>query len=76
MIVYMKIFVKAKPGAKTEKVEQIDSSHFSIFVKEPAKNNRANFRIVELIADFFSVSPSSVRLLQGRTLKEKIFEIE
>ncbi len=71
----MKIFVKVKPGAKEEKIEKINESHFSVWVKEPPAQGRANVAIMRVLADYFSVAQSQVKLVSGFSSKQKVFEI-
>ncbi len=71
----MKIFVKAKPGAKAEKVEKIDDSHFTVSVKEPPISGMANTAIIGALAEYFGVAPSGVKIVFGFTSRQKIIEI-
>jgi uncharacterized protein (TIGR00251 family) len=71
----MKISVKAKPAAKEEKVEQIDDVNFTVSVKEPPVQGRANAAIAKALAQHFKVSNSQVKLVSGFASKQKIFEI-
>ncbi len=71
----MKIFVKARPLAKEEKVEKIDDQNFTVSVKEPPVAGQANRAIVKALAEYFNVSPSQVRLVSGFSSKNKVFEI-
>ena len=71
----MKIFVKAKPGAKTEKLEKIDDNHFTISVKEPPIQGMANRAIIGVLAEYFGVAPSGVKIVSGFTSRQKIIEI-
>ena len=71
----MKIFIKAKAGAKHPGVKKIGAAHFSVAVKEPAHDGRANAAIARALADHFDIAPSRVRLIRGHTGKEKTFEI-
>ncbi len=71
----MKIFVKAKPNTKQEKVEKIDETHFIVSVREPPRQGRANEAIIKVLAEYFNVSCSQIRLVRGFTSKEKVFEI-
>lgn len=85
----MKIFVKAKPGAKEEKIEppvpklwqakenntSNDKEWFIISVKEPPTQGKANKAIAKVLAEYFKVSNSQVRLVSGFSSKQKIFEI-
>ncbi len=71
----MKVFVRAKPNSKTESFEEIDSSHFTIAVKEPPIAGRANAAIIRVLADHFHTSAFRVRLVSGFSSRYKIFEI-
>ena len=83
--VKMKIFVKAKPGAKVASIKQIDEGlfggkkdemHFVVAVKEPAIDNRANRAIEKAIAEYFHVAPSQVRITRGLSSRNKLAEVE
>ena len=71
----MKIFVKAKPGAREERIEKIDNEYFVVAVKDPPVEGRANRAITEALAEYFKVAPSRVRLVSGFSSRRKIFEI-
>lgn len=71
----MKIFVKAKPGAKHERVEKIDTTHFAVAVREPAKEGKANAAIIKALADYFDIPRSRVNLVSGSSRRQKTFEI-
>lgn len=66
----MKYLVIAKPNARQEKVEKIDESTLRVSIKSPPKNNQANDEIINLLAKYFGVSPSKIRLL-GASSKYK-----
>ena len=71
----MKIFVKAKPRAKNEKIEKIGEDCFKVSVKEPPEEGKANQAIVKAIAEYFKVNQSTIKLVSGFSSKNKIFEI-
>ena len=71
----MKISVKAKTGAKVEKVQKIDESHFIVAVKTAPIEGRANIAIAKALALHFGIAPTRVRLISGKTSKMKVFEI-
>lgn len=71
----MKIFVKAKPGAKKEKILKIDETHYAVSVKESPINGRANAAIIKALAEYFDTSVSRVNILSGQTSKQKIIKI-
>lgn len=80
----MKIQVKAKPGAKhaevrVEKTEGLFTKggepRFTVAVKEPAVDGRANRAIAEALAEYFKVPVSRVRIVSGFTSREKVVEV-
>lgn len=71
----MRIFVRAKPGSKKTGVEKIDETHYTVAVKEPAKENKANFAVLETLSSHFGIPLSRIRLVSGRASKEKVIEI-
>lgn len=71
----MKIFVKAKPNSKEEKLQKISDSHYIILIKEPPVQGRANAAIIRVVADYFKVNHSQVNIVSGRFSKSKIIEI-
>lgn len=71
----MKIFVKAKPSSREEKIEQADAVNFIVSVKEPPVQGRANEAIIRVLAGYFDVPYSAVRIISGYTSRQKIIEI-
>lgn len=84
----MKIFVKAKTGAKENRVtppplklfENGPASHeatqdtYTVSVKERPVEGRANEAITKLLAQHFKIPRSQVRLISGAKSKRKVFE--
>lgn len=71
----MKIFIKAKPNSKKEKIEKISETEYIVAVKEPPIKGRANEAIKKGLAEYFKVSLSRVIIVAGHTAKNKIIEI-
>ncbi|MCX6721011.1 MAG: DUF167 domain-containing protein [Candidatus Staskawiczbacteria bacterium] len=71
----MKIFVKAKPNSKIEKVEKIDENNFVVFVKEPPEKGKANEAIRNALAVYFKIGSSSVKIISGYSSRNKTIEI-
>ena len=72
----MKIFVKVKAGAKREMVKKIDKVHFEVWVKEPPKRGRANKELLKVMAKYFGVLKSQIKIVSGQKSREKVLEIE
>lgn len=72
----MRIFVKAKPGVKKDSIEKIDALHFKVSVKARAEDGKANMAIGELLAEYFGVPKSGVRIIRGHQGRQKIVEVD
>jgi len=72
----MKIFVKAKPNAKEEKIEKISDNNFIVSVKEPPVQGRANAAIIKALAEYFGINKNQLEIVAGYTNREKIIEIK
>ena len=71
----MKIFVKAKPNAREEKIEKIDDLNYVVSVKESPIKGKANEAIRNALAVYFKTGSSRVRIIMGHTSRNKIIEI-
>lgn len=71
----MRLYIIAKPGAKVEKVEEIDKTHFAVSVKAPAKEGKANKAIELALAKHFGLRPYEVEIVSGHMAKTKLVEI-
>lgn len=67
----MKISIVVKTNAKENKVDLP-----KIFVKEPAKEGKANEAVIKLLAEYFNVSKLRVSIVLGLKSKKKIIEIK
>jgi uncharacterized protein YggU (UPF0235/DUF167 family) len=70
---YLKVTVAA--DSKKEKVEFIKEGQYKISVKEPAENNLANKRVLEIIKSLPEAEDKVVRLVSGHQKPAKKFEI-
>ena len=68
--------VKVVPNSKKAKVEQTEGGVLRVNVDAPAKEGKANKRLVEILAKYFSKPKSSIRIVKGRTSKNKVIEID
>jgi uncharacterized protein (TIGR00251 family) len=73
----MIIEVRVKPSSKSGPQIQlgIDGS-LLVYVREPAVDGKANQAVIKLLADYYKVSKSRVKLVSGLTSKQKRFSID
>lgn len=72
----MRIFVRVKTRAKEEKVEKVNENHFIVKVKEVPEKGRANQAVIKILAEFFKVPISNVKIISGLKSKNKVVEIQ
>lgn len=70
----MKISAIIKPGAKNDAIELRDGVYY-VRTKASAVEGRANTAAIKLLADYFNVPKTRVRITQGATSRHKVFEI-
>ena len=72
----MYIKVKVAAGAKKEELKKVSVERFEIKVKEKARANAANYRVLQLMAEHFHLPFNKVRLISGHQKPAKILEIK
>ena len=72
----MKISAKVKPNSRyREEVVANDDGSLTVYTKAPAIEGRANLAAIKLLAKYYGVAPSRVKLVRGATSRNKVFEI-
>lgn len=71
----MYIKVRVSAGAKKEVFTNVDKDLFLVAVKEPAEQNLANRRVLELVALHFGIEAKQIRIISGHHSPSKIFSI-
>lgn len=69
--VLISFFIKAKPGAKVEKIELSEQGEISIFTSKRPIQGQANKDIEEKVAKLFGISKSNVEIDKGDKSKNK-----
>jgi len=70
--VRVRVFVK--PNSKRDSVSD-EGDLLVVSVTDPPREGRANKKVVELLAKYFGVKKSQVRIVSGHRSKEKIVEV-
>jgi hypothetical protein len=71
----MKIIVNVKPNARKNVVQKIDASHYLVSVTAPPVDNKANEKVIELLAEYFGKPKRAITIVRGSKVKEKTVEI-
>ena len=70
------ISVKVKPNSKQQQVRQADDSSFTVHLKSPPIDGKANAELIQLLAKAFGVPKSAIWLKTGAGSKSKLVEID
>ncbi len=71
-----RIWVTVKPRAKKEEVRKTDEGQYLASVHAPPQQGKANVALIELLANYFSVPKTSVKIIRGQTGRKKLIEID
>ena len=71
----MRISVRVKVNSKIEAVEKGEDNNFTVRVKAPAIEGRANDAVVKTLAEYFEIPKSRISVIKGLKSKIKLVEI-
>ncbi|HEY4686710.1 MAG TPA: DUF167 domain-containing protein [Candidatus Subteraquimicrobiales bacterium] len=71
----MKIAVNVVPNAKQAGVLEESENNFRVKVDAPPKEGKANKRLIEILAQYFDVAKSKIKIVKGEKSRQKIVEI-
>lgn len=66
--------IKIKPSSNRESIEKISDREYKIELKEPPENNKANIRLINLLAKEFKVPARNIRIKNPKS-RNKIVEL-
>lgn len=68
--------IKVRPRAGKRQVEKISSSEYKVSVLSPPTKGKANREVVEVLASYFGLSLSQVKILRGEKSRQKLILLE
>ena len=71
----MLVRVKVKAKTRESRIVLLSNNKLLIQTKQPAKQGKANEEVRLLLATYFNVPLKKVRLVRGRSIPNKLFEI-
>lgn len=72
----MRLSVKVKANSQEEKLEKINNNTFLLWVKPPARENKANEAVINLLSKYFAIPKVLIKIIQGKNCKNKIIDLE
>jgi uncharacterized protein (TIGR00251 family) len=70
-----KIAVTVKPNAKKAEVTKLSDAEYRVAVRPPAQDGKANEAVIDLLADYFGIAKSSVKIIRGHSSRHKLLEV-
>jgi len=70
----MLIKVKVFPNSKKEEIVKKAEDNFEVKVRAKPIRGEANKRIIKVLASYFGISESKIKLIKGFKQRNKIFE--
>jgi len=71
----MRISVHVTPRARHASIDRVAHDRFRIAVTAPPHEGLANEAVIALLAEYFQVPRSRVRIVRGQAARHKIVEI-
>ncbi len=72
----MRIFVTVKFEKKKEKIKKERENRYTIFIKSPPEQGKANEEVVEEISKYFNKRKEKVRIVSGFRSRKKVLFIK
>jgi len=69
------IRIKAFPNSKKPAIEETGPKVLRVFVREDAKQNRANDAVIRAVADYYDLPRNKLRMISGHLRQNKMIEI-
>ena len=70
-----RIVVTVKPNVRKDEVKKISESEYRVSVHAPPQAGKANQALSELLADYFAVPKSTIKIIRGHSSRKKFIEI-
>lgn len=70
----MKLKVRVIPRAKKERIEKQEDG-LKVYITEPAIEERANQKLIEVLADYFNTKKYNITIIKGKKQRDKVVEI-
>lgn len=71
----MEIKIKVHPDSSSNRIIK-EKDYLEVFVKAKKKNNLANEATIKFVSKYLSVSPDQIKIIKGKTGRNKIMEIQ
>lgn len=71
----MRIYVRVSPRSSKKEIIKISEGEYKVRLTAPPTEGEANKMLIEMMADYFDVPKSRVKIVGGRSTRTKIVDI-
>jgi len=71
----MRIYVKVSPRSSKNEVTKISEGEYKVKLTAAPVDNQANDMLIRVLANYFNLPKSSLKIIGGKSAKIKIIEI-
>lgn len=71
----MRIYVKAVPRSSRNEIIKISEGEYKVKLTAPPAEGKANEMLQKILADYFGISKSNVKIIAGKSARIKIIDI-
>jgi uncharacterized protein (TIGR00251 family) len=72
----VKVSLKISPRASRNQIKYLEDGTYKVFLTAAPVGGKANDSLIDLLAEYFDVAKSKIKIVRGLTNKNKIVEIE
>ena len=72
----MLIKVHVRTHAHDDKIEEIDIDEYKLWTTAIPEQGKANEAVIDMLAEYFDIAPSRIRIRSGNKSTHKLIEIE
>ena len=78
---FMKILVKVQPFSKTceiisDEIDLLNARIITAKINQPPVDGKANDKLIEVLANYFKIKKSAIKIVRGTPSRNKIIEIQ
>jgi uncharacterized protein (TIGR00251 family) len=70
-----RIRISVKPNARKAEMIKLADGEYRALVSAPAQDGKANLALIELLAEYFEVPKTTIKILRGHGARHKLIEI-
>ncbi|UCE42095.1 MAG: YggU family protein [Candidatus Aminicenantes bacterium] len=68
--------VQVQPKAREQKIQKTGEKEYTVRVLSPPSEGKANKEVIAVLASYFHIPPSRVKILKGKKSRQKIVVLE